>query len=382
MQENRFKELLKLSRHYGSDSNMIQAGGGNTSLKADDLIWVKASGISLKDVTGKESFVSMNLNKVNSVLNNETMLQMPEKERDNEVNRLLGEAQTESTSRKPSIETFLHALMEGNLVAHTHPVYVNAMVCSSNGRNIASELFEKSKYIWLDYHKPGYPLGYALSGGIKEHFREFHNTPGVVFLQNHGLIISGKDFEDINMQTEKVVSDLRSYFSEIDDPPVPVHKAGEQLELLMLISGVLDGIEPDIEHKSFLSRCPYVNMMSSIDFFSDIPLTGSLYPDHIVYCGEMPLMLESGFDGDIKERVNQFINKIGYMPRYVIMSGIGVLILGKNDQELSVREELLRTHVKTLMLIQRRGTPVFMAENECKYIAHWEAEKYRQKIAQ
>ena len=38
------KDLLEISRFYGTDKNFVIAGGGNTSFKNDSTIWVKASG--------------------------------------------------------------------------------------------------------------------------------------------------------------------------------------------------------------------------------------------------------------------------------------------------------------------------------------------------
>ena len=44
-------ELVKISRHYGSEPGFVIAGGGNTSFKTKDRIWIKASGISLADIS-------------------------------------------------------------------------------------------------------------------------------------------------------------------------------------------------------------------------------------------------------------------------------------------------------------------------------------------
>ena len=36
--------IVKLSRFFGSDPSMVLAGGGNTSCKIDDILYVKGSG--------------------------------------------------------------------------------------------------------------------------------------------------------------------------------------------------------------------------------------------------------------------------------------------------------------------------------------------------
>jgi rhamnose utilization protein RhaD (predicted bifunctional aldolase and dehydrogenase) len=43
--------LVEISRKYGQDSRFVIAGGGNTSFKTQDKLWVKASGHSLGTIT-------------------------------------------------------------------------------------------------------------------------------------------------------------------------------------------------------------------------------------------------------------------------------------------------------------------------------------------
>ena len=56
--DSELEQLVKLSRFYGNDSEMVIAGGGNTSVKNGDRIWVKGSGTSLGQIT-PEGFVEL-----------------------------------------------------------------------------------------------------------------------------------------------------------------------------------------------------------------------------------------------------------------------------------------------------------------------------------
>ncbi|MDD3512089.1 MAG: class II aldolase/adducin family protein, partial [Fermentimonas sp.] len=44
-------ELIEISQFYGRDNRFVIAGGGNTSYKNNEKIWVKASGASLATIT-------------------------------------------------------------------------------------------------------------------------------------------------------------------------------------------------------------------------------------------------------------------------------------------------------------------------------------------
>ena len=51
-------ELVELSNRYGSDPSFVLAGGGNTSFKTADELWVKGSGTALSSITN-DGFVRM-----------------------------------------------------------------------------------------------------------------------------------------------------------------------------------------------------------------------------------------------------------------------------------------------------------------------------------
>ena len=52
--------ISKLSAKIGKDLSLIQGGGGNTSIKEEDSMWVKASGKWLSDAETENIFVSVN----------------------------------------------------------------------------------------------------------------------------------------------------------------------------------------------------------------------------------------------------------------------------------------------------------------------------------
>ena len=56
-------ELTARSNYYGSDENLVLAGGGNTSLKDGDFMYIKGSGTALSTITN-DGFVKMNRKKL------------------------------------------------------------------------------------------------------------------------------------------------------------------------------------------------------------------------------------------------------------------------------------------------------------------------------
>ena len=48
--EKDIKDLVEISRYYGKNKRAVIAGGGNTSLKTADRMWIKASGFPLATI--------------------------------------------------------------------------------------------------------------------------------------------------------------------------------------------------------------------------------------------------------------------------------------------------------------------------------------------
>ena len=64
------KNLVEISQFYGSNKAMVIAGGGNTSYKTEEKLWVKASGFALSTIT-EEGFAVMDRKKLALISENE-----------------------------------------------------------------------------------------------------------------------------------------------------------------------------------------------------------------------------------------------------------------------------------------------------------------------
>ena len=66
--DNPLEVLVKLSRFYGSDPDFVLAGGGNTSVKVGDRLFVKGSGHALATIP-PDGFVEMDRKQLEALLN-------------------------------------------------------------------------------------------------------------------------------------------------------------------------------------------------------------------------------------------------------------------------------------------------------------------------
>ena len=153
-----FSEIFKLkelSAKLGNDLSLIQASGGNTSIKLDGKLLVKASGKKLKNALNEDIFVSLDLIKIR----NELAINKSKKELN--FKNICG------SSLRASIETSLHAIMPYKVVLHTHSVDTIAITLLSNSSNYLDKLMKDINWKFIPYFKPGITLAKAIFKNFK-----------------------------------------------------------------------------------------------------------------------------------------------------------------------------------------------------------------------
>ena len=105
-------ELLKSSRYGASSLLLSQSSGGNTSVKSAeaDLLWVKASGISLAEVNEQSGFVAVRYSALRRLVQAGTPSVGDRRGRHEECVRLTQEAALDPRQGRPSLEATFHAL--------------------------------------------------------------------------------------------------------------------------------------------------------------------------------------------------------------------------------------------------------------------------------
>ncbi len=129
---NPLQHLLDLSHYYGSDPQFVLAGGGNTSVKLGDRLFVKASGYALATI-GLEGVVELDREALQTLL--ESTLSTDPKQREAQFKTAVLAARVEpQAGRRPSVEAVLHHLIPNRFVVHTHPRLVNTFSCRARRR--------------------------------------------------------------------------------------------------------------------------------------------------------------------------------------------------------------------------------------------------------
>jgi len=204
-----------MSRALGEPAaDCVILGEGNTSARIDEeTFWVKASGAQLPTITA-EGFVRVRFAPVLELLD----LENPS---DETIEQVLLEACVDNEAgQRPSIEALMHALLLQepgvNFVGHTHPVAVNAIVCSQRAEEaISGRLFPDEIVCcgiapaWVPYTDPGVPLARQVAQSVRDYEETYGECPRAIWMQNHGLIALGATAQGVQTVTAMSVKVAR-----------------------------------------------------------------------------------------------------------------------------------------------------------------------------
>lgn len=368
--------LIAMSHKYGADAEFVLAGGGNTSYKTEDTLYIKGSGTKLAEITA-DGFVKMKREKLAEIWN--MTFSADEKTREAEVlaamlaARLPGEE-----GKRPSVETLLHDLFPQKLVLHVHPALVNGMTCGKNGKNLMAELFPQA--IWIPSTKPGYILASVCREKMAAYREKTGEQANLLFLGNHGVFFAADTEEGIDALVTEVMVKLRASaetLPDTGDAPYDRELAKRLApELRMLYAGGGEACVAFRAHHDILAFAAEEKRFAA--------LRGAFTPDHIVYCGTSPLYVKNdGADTPekLKKEFEKYIKHTGVSPKIVFVQNVGMFACGRTKKEADTAAVLFEDAVKIAVYADSFGGPLPLDAEMTDFIGNWEAESYRSKIS-
>jgi len=352
------ESLVKISRYAGERFDLIQAGGGNSSVKLENNeMLIKASGVLLSDVNENKGYSKVDFKKIENILNNKIVINEKIKtNREKIVEDLVKEATLDLVNR-PSIETLLHSALY-KYTLHTHPVVVNMIVVQKDWNKILLSIFKDQDISLVPYRTPGIELALELYKVIKN----FDTIPKITFLQNHGLIVSSDHLDDILEITDNVLSKIE-HFLQIDM---------SRYKLTNKISNLINSFQKTSEI-TYLVEDAYLNhqLTQNITLFTEPPFC----PDGFVFCGACAFHLKDISDSS---ELNDYKDKYHELPKIIIFKN-HIFIRALNVKKAKEIEEVLKFQI---MVLEKnlKNNKNFLTTDELLYLSNWEAEKYRKKI--
>ncbi len=341
------KELVRISNEIGRFKELVQASGGNTSVKTlDEKMVIKASGFMLSEITENSGFAVLDYNKIIEFLENEMISDAEQNEK--LYNNALMNSLVSFNELKPSLETGMHALLD-RVVIHSHPVMVSVITCMNNGESVIRDMFSNTspEILWVSYKYPGYHLAKELKKRISEYKNKNGVKPEIIFLKNHGLTVSSNNPRKCVEMTMNVNEKIHKYL-----------KDNFRLE---------DFPEIRLEPKDKFHFSTNEIIKSFNDLRDNNVLSSFISPDDVVYCSREFVIHDKLKNFKIEE------NKINLIP------GEGV-IYPWGERESTMINEVLTTKLYIAKILSEIGKIDFLSEGDVNYIRNMESEKYRQGL--
>lgn len=319
------QQFLHLSAQIGSNPLLVQGPGGNTSVKEDGQMWVKASGTELANAETQDIFTGVSVEKALAELDGAG---------DGSCRSALLDS---GATLRPSIETTFHALLPYRYVFHFHSVGAIAHVISSQGRECLRKALADFNWRLVPYRKPGIPLTKAIR-------QQQEADVNVFLLQNHGIIVAGDDLEETAGRIEAIEQQLK-------------------LPILAESSEAITGNLPEGWQWS-ADHC----FLATDKVTAERLRAGSYYPDHVVFLGPaLPVVAE-------RER-------LGTLPQQCpvgVVQNQGVCI---REDATSSQQAMLGCLADVLSRIPSDWTLDPIGTEAEAELLDWDAEKYRQELA-
>ena len=365
------QELIAVSRKYGSDSRYVIAGGGNTSFKTADRLWVKASGHALGTID-EDGFAVMDRSLLKPMGVKAYSADTPVREA--QVKADLAAANL-TPERRPSVETSLHDCMGFAFVVHLHPALVNALMCSRTAAQKCAELFPDALYV--PYCDPGYTLFKKVFDAIQEWKSARGSEPQVIFLQNHGIFVGADTTEEIDAIYAGVMGTLEKVAGVPDETPLEAGPAF--VEFVPALRQYLSRGGRGLKTLKLTRTTLTERFCCSREAFAAVSVPFS--PDMIVYCKSHYLYLD-GMDAAAAEKaVAEFEAAWGYTPKAILVKGLGLLAAGSNAKEAAIVTDVYSDAMKIAAGAAAFGGEHGMEKPWIEFIDSWEAESYRRKVS-
>ncbi|MDQ1472642.1 MAG: hypothetical protein QOJ99_4122 [Bryobacterales bacterium] len=167
---------------------LVQAATGNTSIKLDGVLWIKASGKWLSDAAQDDILIPVNLAETRTRI----------------AQNIDPAGQTVAVRGKSlgtSVETAMHAVLPHRVVLHVHSVNTIAWAVREDGPHELALRLKGINWKWIPYVPSGLKLAAAVQAALAS-----APKAEVLVLANHGLVVGGPDCKSAEALLREVES--------------------------------------------------------------------------------------------------------------------------------------------------------------------------------
>jgi rhamnulose-1-phosphate aldolase/alcohol dehydrogenase len=398
--------LVQVSNLLGSDSRLILAGGGNTSLKRQErdffgneinVLRVKASGFRLSRIDSN-GFTGVRLPELLTLQEREAMS-------DEEMVHYVAHALISPDQPRPSIETLLHAWIPHPWVLHTHADSVLSLMNNQFDSHSLRKIFG-DQVVVIPYQRPGF----ALSKQVAETVAAAPHTEGLLLL-NHGLVTWGdsakmaydrhiefvaKAEAFINLHREKEAA--TAYSTARADKLSVEERKRYAILIAPMLRGALkkDGSDPILLAYDDSSEALEFTLREDLQSLArSVPAT----PEHLRSLKPFAMLISisswestdavkhvvreavanycKDYDAYVLRNGGDAVSTHNNSPRVILVPGVGIWTTGEQLHEAEFSREAFQHTMRIMSDAQSIGIYSPLSEQEMFRAEYWPLELYK-----
>lgn len=383
-------DRIYTSRLIGQNPDLVLHGGGNTSVKIGDWLYVKGSGWDLGDIEAP-GLPAVRLAPLLAARHGAKLT-------DPAMVTLLRDNLMDAKAPNPSVEALLHAYIPHAFVDHSHAVAILVLANQPDSQRLCREIYGDS-VAWLPYVMPGYDLSIAAADLYDRH-------PGCqgIFLENHGLFTFGADAKTAYDRMINLVSLAENYLEKqgINLSPAPPEAASLHSAFQDSLERVLRaGESPFAPALVTDARSDhFIRTYSAQHHIDELATRGTITPDHVIRTKPWPLVVEENDSEEtLADKLHDYTARycayfarhaphqseekimLDPYPRVVLVRGKAAIGLGKNAKEAAIAADLATQSARVILAAEALGRYTPIAEDRLFEMEYWSLEQAKLKKA-
>jgi rhamnose utilization protein RhaD (predicted bifunctional aldolase and dehydrogenase) len=357
------------SKLLGSSQDLVLWGGGNTSVKIDNFLYVKGSGWNL-DTIEKEGFPAVDLKVLKEMAARESLT-------DTQMVAEQKEAMLDKSAPNPSIEAILHAIIPFKYVDHTHADAVVTITNTVNGKQLIQNLYGENMLI-IDYVMPGFILAKKIYEETKD--INWDKLEGIILL-NHGVFTFD---DDAKVSYEKMIDIVTKAEEFLGDLKVPETITELEPEILDILEERVSNIRrTDI--KATVIDSDLARYFSTLENLDTILHKGPLTPEHVIRTKPFPLIVDKDINSDLEDFVQAYKEyffkhakdeiMLDTAPRWGVLRNRGVVVFGKDEKETIILTDIVSHTMKAMLQAEKLGGWRSLKRADIFDMEYWELEQ-------
>ena len=365
------------SRLLGQSADLVLHGGGNTSVKIDDTLYVKGSGWNL-DTIEEAGFSPVDLQVLIDMADLDALS-------DSDMVSQQRAALRNPDAPNPSVEAILHAIIPFNFVDHTHTDAVVTISNTPNGEQILKDLYGPDM-IFIDYVMPGFDLAKHIYEQTKN--SDWSKVSGILLL-NHGLFSFDNDAKVSYEKMIDLVTIAEEYIvknSTLPTEDIAIDVDNTLMDALQKKVSQLRGCEVTLNIIDTPIAATFSNLANAKEFFSK----GELTPEHVIRIKPFPAFIDTdaqaglaAFESDYKVYFASHANKshicLDLAPKFAIVKGLGAVCFGKDEKEANIISDVVEHNLQAMLIAEQLGGWKSLKSSDVFAMEYWELEQAKLK---